>query len=642
MKRSFLLLLALLAMATALRAQTALADYTGPTTQPFGKVDMADLNMAACDFEKDANAEILFDKGNVYYTPDYSMVFEHHVRIKIFNDKAFDWANVKIRYMGGDKSEFLSGLQAETINVSNGAVEITKVDKKQIFSKAIDKIQTEISFAFPNVKPGSIIEYKYAVSSDYVDLFPDWYFQDEIPTRYSELSSSVPNELFYKKLVMVTLPFVKNNDNIKAMANIPSLHKEPFMSSWHDSAQRIFYQLLSVNIPGYMKNYSDSWEKVGEDESGFDDFGGQLHRKLNGEDEIISKAKAMPSEAEKIAYIFDLVKNTMKWNGIDVRYTDDGTSDAWNKKTGNSTEINMIVCHLLQKSGVPALPMLVSTRDQPKVNPAFPSRYKFDKTLAYVPVDSVNYYLLDATDKYNTFNEAPDDFLNTYGLAVNVDKKQSELVFLQKLPSVRQLTLVSAEVKPDGHVQGTVQINSFSYNRIDAVERYKTDGEDKFIKFLQDGNNDLKISNLKFDNMEVDTLPLTQTADFNLALSGSDENYIYINPSLFTGLDTNPFLSESRNTNIDFKYKSNYSVSAIYKIPAGYKVDALPKSTNMAMPDNSIFFKRLVAEQDGAVMVRYVVDFRKSIFFKENYPELHEFYKKMVEMLNEQIVLKKA
>ena len=34
-----------------------------PGTQPFGKVDQADLELKACDFEKDANAEVLFLKA---------------------------------------------------------------------------------------------------------------------------------------------------------------------------------------------------------------------------------------------------------------------------------------------------------------------------------------------------------------------------------------------------------------------------------------------------------------------------------------------------------------------------------------------------------------------------------------------------
>jgi hypothetical protein len=41
-------------------------------------------------------------------------------------------------------------------------------------------------------------------------------------------------------------------------------------------------------------------------------------------------------------------------------------------------------------------------------------------------------------------------------------------------------------------------------------------------------------------------------------------------------------------------------------------------------------------------MVRLNIDHKKSIYFKEEYADFHEFCKKMYEMLNEQIVLKKS
>jgi len=161
---------------------------------------------------------------------------------------------------------------------------------------------------------------------------------------------------------MVSRPYVKNTDDVKAMANIPSISDEPYMSSRRDNAQRILYELKSINVPGYMKNFSDSWTKVGDDEAGFDDFGGQIKRKLNGEEEVVNKAKSLNSQGDKISYLFNEVKKDMKWNDQNVRYTNDGTSEAWNKKTGNSTEVNLILCHLLQKSGITAYPMLVSTK----------------------------------------------------------------------------------------------------------------------------------------------------------------------------------------------------------------------------------------------------------------------------------------
>jgi hypothetical protein len=213
---------------------------------------------------------------------------------------------------------------------------------------------------------------------------------------------------------------------------------------------------------------------------------------------------------------------------------------------------------------------------------------------------------------------------------------------MQKTTPVRGVTLINAEIKPDGKMTGTVQINSFSYDRVDDVEKYKTDGEEKYIKALANGDNNLNISSLKFENMEVDTLPLTQNIEFTLDLTSSDENYIYFKPNLFATNYNNEFLSENRFTDIDFGYQSNYALNGIYKIPAGYKIDAMPKSVTMAMTDKSIVFKRMVAEQDGSVVVRYVLYFKKSVYFKEDYPEIHDFFKKMNEMMNEQVVLKKG
>jgi len=67
-------------------------------TQPFGKIDVADLKMTECAFEKDANAMVLFNTGNAYYY-NSDLIIERHKRIKIFNSKAKDKANIRIEYV---------------------------------------------------------------------------------------------------------------------------------------------------------------------------------------------------------------------------------------------------------------------------------------------------------------------------------------------------------------------------------------------------------------------------------------------------------------------------------------------------------------------------------------------------------------
>jgi len=632
-------------------AQTS--QTTAPTTKAFGKIDSADLVMKECAFEKDANAMILFDKGDAYYDANWDLGMIRHTRIKIFNDNGKDNANIRIEYYSGNHIEYITGMQAQTINMVDGKPEITKLDKKLIYTEKIDNLRSAIVFSMPNVRAGSIIEYSYTWNSNSLNNFPEWYFQDKIPTRYSEFTTTIPDELYFSVKANINLPFAKNEPSnkarggfeahIRAMQNIPSLSDEPYMSSFKDNLQSISYQLTSVKPSGgFVRSFSDTWAKVGGTLADDTDFGLQLKRKLTGEEVIIAKAKTLKTDAQKIEYVFNEVKNAMKWNGIDRWYTTDGTADAWVKKSGNSAEVNLILFHLLKQSGVKAYPMVVSTRNHGKVMHFYTNLSQFNRAVVYIPIDTVKSYVLDATNKYNIYNEIPDNLLNNEGLYIDKDKNQYDMVFLAHEAPVRQVVMLNAEIKPDGKMEGTAQINSFGYNRIKSVESFKTDGEKKYIDYLRENNNNIKITSLKFDNLDIDTLPLAQNINFNLDLTGSDENYIIFNSNLFSSLRSNPFLSENRSTNIEFGYRNNYSINGTYKIPANYKIDALPKNVSMNMPDGSITFRRVIATDNGVVAIRYNIDYKKNIYFKEDYPQIHEFFKKMYEMLNEQIVLKKS
>jgi hypothetical protein len=656
MQRIFTLMLFCAAALPVKAQQTMAAD------ELYGKVDKTDLEMTTCDFEKDANAEVLINKADLYYDPSLNITMDCHVRIKIFNDNGKSQANVKLQYYGIENYEYITGLQAETINEVDGKMEITKLDKKQVFNQVIDKYRNAIVFTMPNVKAGSIIEYKYTWNTNDATNIPTWFFQQDIPVRYSEIATSIP-EYFYFSTQLHTLTYYakdtksqssgsigiggdattyNNNVEDRVMVNIPSLADEPFMSSTADNLQRINFVLTSFRPPnGFVQNFSDSWSKVEGHLAVNEDFGGQLKRKLTNEETIIDKAKAIKTDDEKIAYVFNEVKNDMKWNGDDAWYTIDGTVKAWDKKTGNSTEINLILYHLLKKAGIEAMPMVVSTREHGKVNPAYTFLYQFNRTVVYIPVDSAKMYILDATGKYNLYNETPYNLLNSSGLFLNMDKKVGDVIFLQKEAPIRKTVYINAEITADSKMAGTAQLSGSSFNRINAVTRYKTDGETKYIDYLRNDDNNLKISSIKMENLDVDTLPLVQDINFNLDLSGAD-NYIYFVPNLFTAMGKNPFINETRNTNIDFGYLDDLTVNGLYKIPAGYTVDALPKSMIITMPDKSITFKRILAQEDGVISARYSVIYNKSIYFKENYPDFHEFYKKMYELLNEQIVLKKS
>jgi len=634
-----------------------------PTTQPYGTVSKEDLEMKACEFEKDANAEILFDKGDLYFSTDLMSITEQiHQRIKIFNDKGKDAANISIKFYTQNHLEYISNVQAETINLIDGKQEITKLDKKLIYTRKINKVWSEVTFAMPNVRPGSIIEYKYDWNTNYFNNFPGWFFQKKMPVRYSEIQTSIPDVFNFKPIFHLSKPLIKYKTSTdgrslqdgtqsypytleietRAMADIRSLQYEPYMSSFNDNVESLSFQLVSIKpIGGFQSSRSDTWARVAGYLIDDPDFGGQLKRKINGEDIIINKAKDFKTDDEKIAYIFNAVKNTVKWNGENSWYTYDGTYRAWENKAGNAAEVNFILYHLLRQAGVNAYPMIVSTKDNGRVNMGYASLAQFNKSVVYVHIDTLKSYVLDATGKYNMFNQIPAELLNSEGLYIDKDNNKFGFFKLRHDFPEKETVSIVAEIKDGGKLGGTAQISGSGYYKVRVQEKYKANGEKLYIDSLRDGDNNLKITSLKLENMDVDTLPLIQKIDFDLNLTGADEKYIYFNSNLFTSLKTNPFLNEIRNTNIDFVYPRTYLINGIYKLPAGYKLEALPKSVNMAMPDKSFEFRRLVAEQDGSILIRYNIYFNVVMYSKMQYAEMRDFFKKMTEMLNEQIILKK-
>jgi hypothetical protein len=609
-------------------------------TRPYGKIDTADLKLTSCAFDKGANAMVLFDKAEVTYKYS-SIIMERHKRIKILSDKGKDEANIRIEFNGTHKDEEISDIMAETINLNDNTIEYISIEKKLIYSQVVDDERKALIIAFPNVKAGSVIEFKYKWSTPYGYNYPDWYFQGGVPCRYSEFNATFINDYSFNILKNVRQPFIKDtavltqSKAIKhswALSNIKAYKAESFMDYTEDYLQSILFKIAYKNR---------TWETIGKGILNNAEFGEELNKSLNGEEEIITKANALPTNDEKIAYIFSTVKNTMNWNKINRWYTIDGVRKAWNKKAGNSTEINLILYNLLKSVNISTFLMVLSTRQNGKIDPAYPSISPLNKTVVYCPIDSSKYYVLDASNPYNTYNNIPLNLTRLYVLSIDAGNKRFGMFQLRE-GSAREVILINGKVNTDGTIEGNAQISSFSYDREKHQRQYDDLGEKGYVEKLQGENNSLKITGLRLENMKNDTLPFIQTFDFKMNLTEPDGVYMYLTANFLTGFRINPFISETRISNIDFGCPYHYSINERFKIPPGYKVDALPKTFNLLMPDKSIIFKRAAAEQDGEIIVQYTIAYKKSLFSSDEYPSLREFYKKMYEMLNEQIVLKKS
>jgi Domain of Unknown Function with PDB structure (DUF3857) len=614
----------------------------------FGKVTPEELRMKECAFDKEASAVVLIDEAISNYNDDYNLITDRHLRIKILKDKGIDYANVSIPFRRAEGFEFISGVEGMVINTDNNGNAVTlPLEKKAIFTNNTSDRVGEVRFTFPSVKAGSIIEYRYRSTMKHYGGLDDWHFQKEIPVVLSKYQLYIlPNyEFAYQVYKNSTFPIKVETEPKEGrarfeMQNIPGLDDEPYMDARRDYIQRVTFQLSGVGNRYGRRNYMTSWDEVIKELMKSTDFGVQLNKDLSGTDDFIKPVKMNASSFEKMKLVYYYVRKNMNWNGYNSKYSIDGVKSAWSKKKGTNGDINLILVNLLKAAGLEVYPMLVSERYHGKVSTTYPFVDQFNTVYAVVFIDGKKYYL-DATDNFTPPHVIPQIILNTTALIIN--KKVGGLVNISdETLEYRDAISIRAIITPDENFKGQALLNSVDYARIRRLQRYARDSS-KYIddNFKQSGSS-IAIDSFKLVNEDNDSLALQHKFAFVKPMNGTGE-YKFIPLNLFSGFEQNPFISNKRFSDINFGYKRNVSVNTYITLPAGYLVDAMPKSIQMTNPDKSVVFIRELFKDDPSNQVtsRITMEFKKSHYTADEYEEIKEFYKKMFEMLNEQIVIKK-
>jgi Domain of Unknown Function with PDB structure (DUF3857) len=626
-----------------------------------GKIEKADLEMTDCDYDKGAVAYKLIDRGNLYYDRGvdfFKMVVERRTRIKILKDKGMEYANVKIPYYSRNNDQKMADIDAYTYNLdASGNVVTTKVEKSSIYTQKLSKNFTQVTIAFPQVKVGSVIEYKYRIDRENIGYIEDWYFQDEVPVRFSEFEMKVPLNFKFNEDPFIYMKVDKKQDEKEdllsgndglyrvktlyktyTMQNLPGIHDEPYMTCKDDYLQRIGFQLAQIDYgEGNTKDLRTTWldvvKRLDEDE----DFGQELRKGLNAAETVLAASIQCKDTLCRMAAIFNTIKNSMNWNGNNSIYAMQGINTAWDKKTGSTGDINIILYTLLKKAGITTYPLLTSTRDHGVINLFFPSEKQFDALMVYAEVGG-KVYILNAADRYNPYRLVPYNVINTRGFLV--DGEKSEWLTIVSPDQKRQMTAIQADIDANGVMKGEAMVNSYDYAKNPRYKSWLQDKSGFKDNYFGKAFTAMKVDSLEVANADNEAEPLEQKVKFSSKLNSSG-GYSYFNINLFSGLETNPFTDDDRTTDVDFGYMQDYSIYGSFIIPDGYSFDELPKNMTMIMPDTSIIFTRHLQAEDNTLNTRVSIQFKKTTYSAQYYPEFQEFYKKMLAKLNEQIVIKK-
>ncbi|MGL4631794.1 MAG: hypothetical protein ACRCVT_11360 [Leadbetterella sp.] len=605
---------------------------------------------------KSADVRFTSNSGKITLTQDY------YYRLKFYKKSALDEATITIKLLkNSSDEEVLYRFKGFTHNLENGTIQSEKFDQDLIFKDKSNERMNIVKVSFPNVKEGSVIEYKYSIDTPYeVNSNPrTWYFQESYPTSWNKYIFLHPKYFFFKTIMggYLSLSNAKTDEyalvnwggsNTPAMENtfeikdVPPIRKEPFTSTIENYISKIDFELSYVNIPGYLqKNYTLDFPALNKTLLEHSYFGEAL--KGNGffwkekADEL--KAKHTDTLALVNAAI-EFIQSSMKWNGKMGIWASESLKKQFNKGEADVADINLSLINLLRKANLDVSPVVLGTRSHGFIG-HFALIKRLNYVIGHIKIKGKDYFL-DACEPLLPMGVLPEECLNYEGWLVSKDGGRK----VEIIPNAKKFTYsnFSMDLNPeDGVAKGKVANSYYGYKMLEEKKKYIEKGKDKYQEELLKSMPSVSVSNVEFINTDVKeagNMQVKYDCEISDAMIFAGSMY-YFNPMQSQGITTNPFTQETRKTPIEFPQVQEKVFQATYTLPSGFTATELPESLNLSLPESGgrFLYSAQLSENKIIINSRFLI--QKTIFAAEDYDFLKAFYDKIISKHAEQIVIKK-
>ncbi|MCI1188843.1 DUF3857 and transglutaminase domain-containing protein [Hymenobacter sp. DH14] len=642
----------------------------------FGQIDPKDLTAAPFVGDSAAAAVVLCDFGTSsfqYNHDNFQLMSERTTRIKILKKAGYEAAKVEIPlYHHGDRTEKITALRGVTYNLVDGKVVKTKLETgTNAFTEERTPNVRVRKFTLPDVREGTVIEYTYAVTSDFFFNFQNWTFQSEYPVRWSEFRASIPEYFHYSKqlqgyhnldistednssqALMVSpvvgpptphMVNVQTTNSRWVMKDLPAFRDEPFMTTATDYVDRISFQLDGVQFPGQVyQAMAGTWAKVESELLNDDDFGQQLGRGNFLKEQVLPLVAKYPDVRERAAAVRALVMGSVRYDGTNRYSTTASLRKAYDAHHGTAADVNLLLIAALRDAGIPAHPLLLSTRAHGRLNQSTPLLDNFNYVVGLVPLGAGQDLLVDATEPLLPCGVLPERCLNQAGRLIMKNPAESRWVDLTPAQRYVHYQQVALTLDAQGGLSGKVHEEHGGYSGVDARKELVSLGEKKYLTELARPHSGWTIPKLAVANREEVAKPLALDYEFSqpaddAAVAGT----LYLSPLRYFGTEQNPFRHDDRLFPVDFGAAQDETTLITLTLPEGYELAELPKPAAVALPDDGgRFMYSVTAAAPGTVQIMSRLNLRKTVYAANEYVSLREFYRLMLEKQGEKLVIKK-
>lgn len=638
----------------------------------FGKVSQDEINLVKYAKDPAAEAVILFDIGDSRFIDSeqgYDIEFTRIKRIKIFTKPGIKYAEVSIPYYIDEhgRAETIKTIEAYSYNLENGQVNRSSLNLATVYDEKINSRWNQKKFVIPDVKPGSVLEFRYVLQTPFQFNLPNWKFQDHIPTIFSKYVVRMIPFYEYAFILQGTNKFdlqttIKDPENrvfgslsqsygqdigwgvrfqdlvsTYVLKDVPAFRDESYITSDDDYLIKIDFQLAKFISPrGGTNEIISTWPKLVDELLKSDKFGKYMKSCDKPARKILETELnlAGKNDTDKCKAIINYVKAGYKWDGGSSIYTWRSQKDFMNQKKGNCADINLFLAALLKAAGLDATPIIISTRDHGHINSNYPFLHYFNYVIILVNLDNKP-FLCDGTEYFTTFDRIPPRCINDKGLIIKDQDGVVKWVSLNLGYNSIDNKMMSMEINPEtlkAKVRLVLQAAEF-----DAYVYKKNFSDDtlQIKKFLNESGIPVinKVSTMNFEKNE---LPYSISCDGEAEIEQLNDKLI-ISPFLSFYPKQNKLTQPTRTYPVDLTYSNTESYNCEINIPDGYRVLTMPDGFNL---DNELARINLNYSVAGNIIkIESEFGFKKAVYQPKDYSNIKNYFDIIANKFNEQIVL---
>lgn len=588
-------------------------------------------------------------------------IIEHHYRLKVYTDDPMTQAEaalIGIPYYYHENIEEITLVEGITHHPDGS---VSKLDEDDIRTAELNSRYMIKEFIMPDVKQGSVIEYRYVTHRRYIEELPDFYFSHRVPVklahltinnedylRFDAVDFNLDFEVKYHEEMTDTssIPLVFTYQRPEPVSrehwfayDIPAIDDEAYVSSVDDLRGKLKFQIDEFGRP--RQPLENSWEFVTAQirrgpENPFD-----LADQLTEQKELGKEIAGHADSAKAVCdIIFHYLNQKITFNGMRGAFQDTPIEGVLEGEPSDQASINLVLIAMLRGAGIEAWPVYLSGRNFGRINKEFPSVYQFNQMIVAAATEGQGVLLMDASFANSRPDLIPVESFNETGLLFKNDG--FEWINIEPEHSIFDLDVVlKAELSEEGDLAGTIIVYTGGYPAHEIREELSAQTTPVQIirEAFFDRYTDVHLTNTEISESEPGEYPLVLTTDFEIeGFAISFREGLQFSPMIVGYLQRNPFGESERQSPITLDAPEILSVSYEITLPQGYVVEGTQRSMVTDMRGASL--QEDYNFGNRSLNYSFEVNISRREFPSDEYRELRRLYDRWVFLSNDEWFIK--